>query len=193
MPITACSEKADAIFCRNVIIYFDRPTQERILQKLSNCLVPGGYMFVGHAETLHDMNLPLDAGRSRALQEDRCRDDLTNERCRRSTCSRASRAWSREPTILRTLLGSCVGIAFRVPRLGVGALCHPMLPRCPAKAGRDLEPFRRPPLCGLRHSRSGPAIRRAGRAPRRGRGEALRRRRCAVDRQAMRRGPRWAG
>jgi chemotaxis protein methyltransferase CheR len=51
--------KADAIFCRNVIIYFDRPTQERILQKLSNCLVPGGYMFVGHAETLHDMNLPL--------------------------------------------------------------------------------------------------------------------------------------
>jgi len=53
------NEKADAIFCRNVIIYFDRPTQERILQKLSNCLAPGGYMFVGHAETLHDMDLPL--------------------------------------------------------------------------------------------------------------------------------------
>jgi chemotaxis protein CheD len=35
----------------------------------------------------------------------------------------------REPVILRTLLGSCVGIAFRVPRLGLGALCHPMLPR----------------------------------------------------------------
>jgi chemotaxis protein CheD len=34
----------------------------------------------------------------------------------------------REPTILRTLLGSCVGIAFRVPRLSLGALCHPMLP-----------------------------------------------------------------
>ena len=53
------NEKADAIFCRNVIIYFDRPTQERILRKLSNCLAPGGYMFVGHAETLHDMDLPL--------------------------------------------------------------------------------------------------------------------------------------
>jgi chemotaxis protein CheD len=39
----------------------------------------------------------------------------------------------REPAILRTLLGSCVGIAFRIQRLGVGALCHPMLPRCPAK------------------------------------------------------------
>jgi chemotaxis protein methyltransferase CheR len=58
-PDYGVSEKADAIFCRNVIIYFDRPTQERILQKLSNCLAPGGYLFVGHAETLHDMNLPL--------------------------------------------------------------------------------------------------------------------------------------
>ena len=35
----------------------------------------------------------------------------------------------KKPTMLRTLLGSCVGIAFRVPRLGLGALCHPMLPR----------------------------------------------------------------
>jgi chemotaxis protein methyltransferase CheR len=53
------AEKADAIFCRNVIIYFDRPTQQRILLKLANCLLPGGYLFVGHAETLHDMNLPI--------------------------------------------------------------------------------------------------------------------------------------
>jgi len=53
------TEKADAIFCRNVIIYFDRPTQEKVLQKLSRQLVPRGFMFVGHAETLHDMDLPL--------------------------------------------------------------------------------------------------------------------------------------
>jgi len=53
------SERADAIFCRNVIIYFDRPTQERILGKLACHLVPRGYLFVGHAETLHDMHLPL--------------------------------------------------------------------------------------------------------------------------------------
>ena len=44
----------------------------------------------------------------------------------------------REPSILRTLLGSCVGIAFRVPRLGLGALCHPMLPRFPAKQAATL-------------------------------------------------------
>jgi chemotaxis protein methyltransferase CheR len=53
-------ETADAVFCRNVIIYFDRPTQERILGKLSSYLKPGGYLFVGHSETLHDMHLPLE-------------------------------------------------------------------------------------------------------------------------------------
>ena len=39
----------------------------------------------------------------------------------------------REPTIMRTLLGSCVGITFSIPRLQVGALCHPMLPNFPVK------------------------------------------------------------
>jgi len=53
------SQKADVIFCRNVIIYFDRATQEQIIQKLAAQLVPGGYAFVGHSETLHDMDIPL--------------------------------------------------------------------------------------------------------------------------------------
>lgn len=35
------------------------------------------------------------------------------------------------PAVLRTILGSCVGVTFLVPRLGVAALCHPMMPRCP--------------------------------------------------------------
>jgi chemotaxis protein CheD len=39
----------------------------------------------------------------------------------------------KEPTIMRTLLGSCVGITFSIPRLQVGALCHPMLPTYPAR------------------------------------------------------------
>ena len=37
----------------------------------------------------------------------------------------------KEPTIMRTQLGSCVGITFSIPRLQVGALCHPMLPNFP--------------------------------------------------------------
>jgi chemotaxis protein methyltransferase CheR len=40
------------IFCRNVMIYFDRSTQERVVQALAECLEPGGYLFVGHSEGL---------------------------------------------------------------------------------------------------------------------------------------------
>jgi chemotaxis protein CheD len=39
----------------------------------------------------------------------------------------------KEPAILRTLLGSCVGVTFWVPRLGLAALCHAMLPSYPLK------------------------------------------------------------
>jgi chemotaxis protein CheD len=38
---------------------------------------------------------------------------------------------ARTPTILKTLLGSCVGVTFWDPREGLGALCHGVLPRCP--------------------------------------------------------------
>lgn len=40
------------IFCRNVMIYFDRPTQEELVNKLTRWLVPGGYLCVGHSESL---------------------------------------------------------------------------------------------------------------------------------------------
>ncbi len=53
------AEPADAIFCRNVVIYFDRPTQERLFRKFSRQLVKGGYLFVGHSESLHQMDVPL--------------------------------------------------------------------------------------------------------------------------------------
>lgn len=40
------------IFCRNVMIYFDRPTQETLVQHLAEQLLPGGYLMVGHSESL---------------------------------------------------------------------------------------------------------------------------------------------
>lgn len=52
-------ESMDLIFCRNVIIYFDRPTQERLLKRLYDHLIPGGYLFMGHSETLSGLNIPL--------------------------------------------------------------------------------------------------------------------------------------
>jgi len=52
-------EPMDIIFCRNVIIYFDRPTQEKLLNRLCDHLVPGGYIFMGHSETLSGLRVPL--------------------------------------------------------------------------------------------------------------------------------------
>jgi len=53
-------EKMDVIFCRNVLIYFDRPTQEKVINRLCNHLIPGGYLFTGHSETISGMNVPLE-------------------------------------------------------------------------------------------------------------------------------------
>ena len=53
------AESPEIIFCRNVIIYFDRPTQVRLLEKLTRHLAPGGYFFAGHSESLQGMDLPL--------------------------------------------------------------------------------------------------------------------------------------
>lgn len=51
--------KFDMIFCRNVIIYFDKPTTDQLMVKLCNMLVPGGYLFMGHSELLDCSHLPL--------------------------------------------------------------------------------------------------------------------------------------
>jgi chemotaxis protein methyltransferase CheR len=51
--------KFDAIFCRNVLIYFDGPTRSDVLQWLVKHLVPGGHLFLGHAESVTGTSLPL--------------------------------------------------------------------------------------------------------------------------------------
>nr|WP_321450163.1 protein-glutamate O-methyltransferase CheR [uncultured Carboxylicivirga sp.] len=53
------ADKFDVIFCRNVLIYFDRATQEKVINKLCQYLKPGGVFFIGHSESLSGMNVPL--------------------------------------------------------------------------------------------------------------------------------------
>ena len=50
----------DIIFCRNALIYFERPVQEAIINKLCQHLVKGGYFVLGHSETITNMNVPLE-------------------------------------------------------------------------------------------------------------------------------------
>ncbi|MFC5756258.1 MULTISPECIES: CheR family methyltransferase [unclassified Rhizobium] len=47
------------IFCRNVLIYFDKQTQAGVLGRLCDCLAKGGYMFIGHSESITGFDLPL--------------------------------------------------------------------------------------------------------------------------------------
>jgi chemotaxis protein methyltransferase CheR len=55
------SEKMDIIFCRNVVIYFDKPTQQNLMRKFHQQLRPGGYLFLGHSETLNGIDVDFKA------------------------------------------------------------------------------------------------------------------------------------
>ncbi|MCP5102620.1 MAG: chemotaxis protein CheR [bacterium] len=53
-------EPIDIVFFRNVMIYFNRATQQAILTRLIACMQPGGYLFIGHSESLNGLYLPVN-------------------------------------------------------------------------------------------------------------------------------------
>jgi chemotaxis protein methyltransferase CheR len=53
MDTSSVWESFDVIFCRNVMIYFDRAVQERVVAQLERRLAPGGYLFIAHSESLN--------------------------------------------------------------------------------------------------------------------------------------------
>jgi len=56
-------KKFHVIFCRNVMIYFDKPSQELLVQRMSRLIKPGGYLKVGHSESLAGIHHPLQTVR----------------------------------------------------------------------------------------------------------------------------------
>jgi chemotaxis protein methyltransferase CheR len=57
--IYAIKDTFDAVFFRNVMIYFDRSTQQAVVNKICRNLAPGGYLFAGHSESLAGLHLPV--------------------------------------------------------------------------------------------------------------------------------------
>jgi chemotaxis protein methyltransferase CheR len=52
-------EPMDVIFCRNVLIYFEKATQAQVIERLCQCLRPGGHLILGHSESINGLNVPL--------------------------------------------------------------------------------------------------------------------------------------
>ena len=52
-------EQFDVIFLRNVLIYFDQPTKQKVIENLLQCLRPGGWLILGHCESITGLNLKL--------------------------------------------------------------------------------------------------------------------------------------
>ena len=63
------ADKMDVIFCRNVVIYFDKPTQQTLMQKFHQQLRPGGYLFLGHSETLNGLDVDFKVAASTVYQK----------------------------------------------------------------------------------------------------------------------------
>ena len=62
MDAEACQlvPRMDAIFCRNVMIYFDLPARRRVLQAFHERLVPGGFLLLGHSENLFNLGVDFE-------------------------------------------------------------------------------------------------------------------------------------
>jgi chemotaxis protein methyltransferase CheR len=52
------SQPFHVIFCRNVMIYFNKATRAELVNRLAHCLAPGGYLFIGHSESLNGLEHP---------------------------------------------------------------------------------------------------------------------------------------
>ncbi len=136
----------DAIFCRNVIIYFDHGTQLRLLRRFADHLDVGGHLFLGHAETICERIGDLaPIGNSIYRRPTPAVAHVRGEghlqlAIATSTAAAAVPEPDRvrinagelhaaaKPTVVSTLLGSCVAACLFDPHARIGGMNHFMLP-----------------------------------------------------------------
>lgn len=140
----------DVIFCRNVAIYFDRPTQEALFDGLASLLEPTGYLLSGHSENLHGLShvlrplgntvhvpvaqsggalrgprpAPVEQARHMPPSTSTSTSTSTSEIALQVGGVQASAAGAR----LRTTLGSCIAVCLHDPESRVGGMNHFLLP-----------------------------------------------------------------
>jgi chemotaxis protein methyltransferase CheR len=85
--------KFPVIFCRNVMIYFDRPTQERVVHRLKQFLEPGGYLIVGHSESLNGMHCDLNFVQPAVYQLALAKSSLAQARLVQSPTRKTNAKW----------------------------------------------------------------------------------------------------
>jgi chemotaxis protein methyltransferase CheR len=147
-------ERFDAIFCRNVIIYFDRPTQIRLFERFAERLEPDGFLFLGHSESLIGVSERFELVRQTVHRFRRDAGAVTPAPPAVVSVRPPPRAppaftptpapvaarlplkriivgevfASRQPVLIRTLLGSCVSASLYDPEARIGGLNHFLLP-----------------------------------------------------------------
>ncbi|MCU0705106.1 MAG: hypothetical protein MUF18_14125 [Fimbriiglobus sp.] len=131
----------DAIFCRNVVIYFDRPTQQRLFSRFAELLTPDGLLFLGHSENLHWMAETFTPAGPTVYRLRASADTppppaarklspiaLPKPKVEEHTLILGDVKATRGPAVLKTLLGSCVAACLYDPETGVGGMNHFSLP-----------------------------------------------------------------
>lgn len=140
-------KQLDVIFCRNVIIYFNRATQERLISRFAEHLRPGGLLILGHSENLHWLSDTFESlgntvYRLRASTGSRhakvnpvvAKRPVAQAALQRPMTGVPRRISagevfaSKTPATVTTILGSCVSVCLRDAVAGVGGMNHFALP-----------------------------------------------------------------
>ncbi len=137
-------ESFDVIFCRNVVIYFNRETQDRLFRRFAERLVPGGFLILGHSENLNWLGeLYEPVGKTIYRLRGGPSAGAAPAPARRAHLTPYAPTAPTHPVIrieagglhvskigaeVRTVLGSCVAACLFDPILKIGGMNHFMLP-----------------------------------------------------------------